>query len=281
MELHTSKLNTGDSKGQTFALSPENSFFAKHNAVSNISKKTEKIATAIYMVTDFMPDWEPLKRELRNHALGLLTGTRAVSARSAEARSALADEVVRTMEDTVALVTLASTIGLVSGMNARILASEIGKAKEGILRHYGTPAAAVSVHPGYANVILSEAMFETGSIDAEGPAVATDAITKRHDFDIGQNTQKRPVVTVPALEPQARRKPEIVAKKTDIGIKIARRNDVLNVVRSKGKVSIKDITTIMKDMGEKTVQRELLALVKEGVLSKEGEKRWSTYRIAS
>ena len=71
------------------------------------------------------------------------------------------------------------------------------------------------------------------------------------------------------------------AKNSSVGLKIARRSDVLSVVRSRGMASIRDITSVIKDMSEKTVQRELLALVKEGVLVKEGEKRWSTYRIAA
>ena len=36
---------------------------------------------------------------------------------------------------------------------------------------------------------------------------------------------------------------------------------------------------MLKDVSEKTVQRELFALVKEGVLKKEGEKRWSVYKL--
>jgi predicted HTH transcriptional regulator len=72
-----------------------------------------------------------------------------------------------------------------------------------------------------------------------------------------------------------------VTKKLDIGIKIARRNDVLNVIKTNGTASIKDVKIVLKDINEKTIQRELLALVKEGVLKKEGEKRWSVYRIAS
>ena len=72
-----------------------------------------------------------------------------------------------------------------------------------------------------------------------------------------------------------------LTKKLDLGIKIARRNDVLNIIKNNGTASIKDVKNILKDINEKTIQRELLSLVKEGVLKKEGEKRWSVYRIAS
>jgi predicted HTH transcriptional regulator len=78
----------------------------------------------------------------------------------------------------------------------------------------------------------------------------------------------------------AESKRETSPKVASVGMKIARRNDVLNVIKTKGQVSIKDITSLLRDTSVKTAQRELLQLVKEGVLKKEGEKRWSTYRLA-
>ena len=216
-----SQLNT-QSNGQSLHAQAQNDFYHKHLAVSVISKKTEKIVTAIYMVTDFVPESEPLRTHLRTLGLSLISGTRRIGARSSEPLYALADEVNRTIDETNTMLTLAT----------------------------------------------SEKMLQT--------------------FDKGQEIYKGQNATVGAF-PQPRseaiqvpkRSFEPVAKKHDIGIKIARRNDVLNVIKSKGRASIKDVVSLLKDISEKTVQRELLALVKEGVLVKEGEKRWSTYRVAS
>ena len=44
-------------------------------------------------------------------------------------------------------------------------------------------------------------------------------------------------------------------------------------------VMIKDIIGKIKDISEKTLQRELSALVAKGVLKKIGDKRWSRYVI--
>ena len=59
-----------------------------------------------------------------------------------------------------------------------------------------------------------------------------------------------------------------------------RRATILGLVQRKDKITIKDVTNVIKDCSEKTVQRELLALVRQGVLKKEGERRWSTYTLA-
>ena len=41
----------------------------------------------------------------------------------------------------------------------------------------------------------------------------------------------------------------------------------------------KDFSFFVKDCSEKTIQRQLLDLVKEGVLKKDGERRWSRYSL--
>ena len=271
-----SQLNT-QSNGQSLHAQAQNDFYHKHLAVSVISKKTEKIVTAIYMVTDFVPESEPLRTHLRTLGLSLISGTRRIGARSSEPLYALADEVNRTIDETNTMLTLATTIGIISEMNGAILASELGKVKAEIDHHYGNKNVLLATHPGYANIMLTPAMFEVPTSEK-----------MLQTFDKGQEIYKGQNATVGAF-PQPRseaiqvpkRSFEPVAKKHDIGIKIARRNDVLNVIKSKGRASIKDVVSLLKDISEKTVQRELLALVKEGVLVKEGEKRWSTYRVAS
>jgi DNA-binding transcriptional ArsR family regulator len=61
--------------------------------------------------------------------------------------------------------------------------------------------------------------------------------------------------------------------------KPGRREAVLSVIRSKGPSYIKDISTVIRDVSEKTIQRELSALVAEGILEKKGDRRWTTYSL--
>ena len=240
-------------------------------AVSVIAKKTEKIATAIYMVTDFVPESEPLKYQLRTLSLALVSGTRKIGARSSEPHYALADDVGRSIDETVVFISIASTIGLISEMNANILTHELIKVKGDIIRHYGEKKVLINTHPGYANILLTPEMFEVSSQENIPPEIKNEQTFFKGHTPVAQQIPVEKF-SQPAKDP--------VGKKTDIGMKIARRNDVLAIVRNKGKVSIKDIVSILKGTSEKTVQRELLALVREGVLAKEGEKRWSTYRLA-
>ena len=44
-------------------------------------------------------------------------------------------------------------------------------------------------------------------------------------------------------------------------------------------MNVKDVLGVVAGVSEKTIQRELLALVDEGILKKEGERRWTLYSL--
>ncbi|HVZ75670.1 MAG TPA: hypothetical protein VG934_00100 [Candidatus Paceibacterota bacterium] len=56
---------------------------------------------------------------------------------------------------------------------------------------------------------------------------------------------------------------------------------IFEVVRNSSGVSIKDIAKVVKGCSEKTIQRELANLIKQGLVERRGEKRWSLYVPAS
>lgn len=58
-----------------------------------------------------------------------------------------------------------------------------------------------------------------------------------------------------------------------------RRTRILAVLKAQGEASIKDISDTVTDCSEKTIQRELNALIKDGHVLRTGERRWSKYSI--
>lgn len=55
---------------------------------------------------------------------------------------------------------------------------------------------------------------------------------------------------------------------------------IVGLLSRLGTVSMTDIVDEFPGVSDKTIQRDLKALVKEGKVVKEGERRWSTYRLA-
>jgi hypothetical protein len=56
-----------------------------------------------------------------------------------------------------------------------------------------------------------------------------------------------------------------------------RGDKILSFMKEKKSATIKDIVTLFPSVSEKTIQRELGALVQNGSISKRGNKRWSVY----
>ena len=80
-----------------------------------------------------------------------------------------------------------------------------------------------------------------------------------------------------ANRPPAARKPQQPAEGQPTS---DRRATILHFVLQNKAVSIKEICAVVPDCSEKTVQRELGALIAEWLIKREGERRWSVYKPA-
>lgn len=58
-----------------------------------------------------------------------------------------------------------------------------------------------------------------------------------------------------------------------------RNERILDIIKDKGEATIKDISSIITDCSEKTIQRELIDMIKDNKILREGERRWSKYRL--
>ena len=78
--------------------------------------------------------------------------------------------------------------------------------------------------------------------------------------------------------------PAVVSNRTNFdGLKKERRDAIVKIIKDKKQATITDIKNlasgVLNSCGEKTLQRELISMVNDGVLYKMGEKRWSKYFV--
>jgi predicted HTH transcriptional regulator len=87
--------------------------------------------------------------------------------------------------------------------------------------------------------------------------------------------------TRPTLTPRATVSPTgiIERPRQDVG-RDDRRKIVLALIKQKPALTVKDISKSIPGVSEKTIQRELFAMVADGILTKRGDRRWSTYSLA-
>lgn len=99
------------------------SFFQKDSYLAFVYKKTEKLTTAMYMVTSLFPDSEPMKWSLRKKVSEMLSFILGYKNSNLN-QNIFIESVKERVLDIVSLLEVLSKSGLVSVMNFSILQQE-------------------------------------------------------------------------------------------------------------------------------------------------------------
>ena len=178
---------------------------------------------------------------------------------------------------------LASAINIISEMNCGILRKEFLKLSQSLDEHINKK------NNLNQQIDLSE-FFK------EEPSVLKQDTFKGHYKSIGHQystrigVQKGSTLMKALKEMKMSDKDRYSSDSNNFDIlKKQRRENLIAIIKINGFATIKDIKDNIKtnpeesgslmSCSEKTLQRELLSMVKDGVLNKPGEKRWSRYVI--
>jgi len=208
--------------------------------------KAEKLASALYLITGFVPENDPLRTRLRTCALDLVSCVTDVQkAREGSGESAFGSRCL----EIGSMLNMAERAGLISPMNAKVLCDE-----------YAALGSFVQKN--------GEQVFGGGGIDVSAPMPETySALGVRQGQSVSNSRKKTSLND---------------SKKTNNYKRHQnRRESILSLLDKKDKITVKDASNAVSGCSEKTMQRELISMVEEGVLLKEGERRWSTYKKAS
>ncbi len=114
---------------------------------------------------------------------------------------------------------------------------------------------------------------EEGAKDDYEPLLATGVEPeKKNSLSTASSSSQK---SSPKPQPSTIGKPKPTNSHTT-GERIDR---IKTVLEAKGEATIKDIAEIISDCSEKTIQRDLIQLIDKGEVIREGERRWSKYRI--
>lgn len=226
------------------------SFYGKDKKFVYVYKKTEKLVSAIYLLTSFFDENEPLRKELRTNVIKLLNDQLGLIQEVGTSSIEVHDRIRKHALHIVSLLQAGFYAGLISEMNFNVLRKEFMALLEKL-----------SEEPAEEESVFSNTFFDVPTeIEHKGDVPATVVAPieiKKTSYETESKGQDD----------------KVSVKKND------RRSTILAIVKEKGKVSIKDISQEVTGCSEKTIQRELGAMVDEGMLRKEGERRWSRYSI--
>lgn len=190
----------------------------------------QKIATAIYFVTEHVNNREPLKWQLRSSALDLIGQDSHGS--------------VTTLSFIEELLSIAHIGGVLSDMNVRLIQQACRTAREQHIGHVSLPAD----------------FFKTQNELPEEKPVAPVA--------------EKPVET--ATKPNVSNKRHVV-NGSDTS---ERRDGIVAFLREHSPATTTDIKKVVRGVSEKTIQRDLKWLIRKGLVTREGTRRWATYSLS-
>jgi len=227
----------------------------------DIYNKSHRLAAAVFMISTLMEEDQELRTKAKKLALELVSASvNLKDINSLDAKSIISSLEKNSLE-LMSILDIASIAGLISKMNASILREEfqsfileLGKFTEKFEINKN-----VSIRGIFAESIVVNAGSNLERINA-GSLQKANETNKNASKNIAENSKGNGTGNGNGH------------KRKDL-----RKNMVLEFIKGHGNVSIKDIVPNINGCSEKTVQRELISLIKEGKIKKMGERRWSRY----
>lgn len=268
---------------QTGLISQKNSTGVEAFSIT-LSKKCERLATAIYLVTSFLSDTEPLKFRLRALSLDFVKDAAAVKGGGVATETTVLDALRGNVGETLALLELAFIAGLISEMNFTILKREYKSLRD-------TVDIKKASRESRTDTILGDTFFGTSFHNEERsldkvvlPKVMPTQNEAPVSFRLSDRKKTESTLRVKNLGSGStlrdKSEPVVSNRATTDVAKESRRTRILKLIKDNREVAIKDIVAYFPDLSEKTIQRELVAMSDSGVLKKSGERRWSRYSVS-
>ena len=233
---------------------------AKRDKYSHfLVKKTEKILKATYLITNFFDTREPLKWSLRELSGNVLNKIVNLSYSSLGDREKNVLDFISESMKLGSMLETAGIAGLISQTNFHILKQEL----EHVIRFVESKH---ETHYLTATSFVLDKDFFDASIKDSGVQSVKDTY----------KTQKQPDVF---YKDKGQSKSSYVPSVSNINED--RTSKIVELANKLDWFSVKDIGISLKNVSEKTIQRDLISMVEKGVLEKSGERRWSRYKLAT
>lgn len=213
----------------------------------NSYRRAERISAALHLVTNHVPEEEPLRSIIRNKGLELLSVILELRSGFRGPASEKGQSVLVAIRELISLTRLLAVSGYISVQNANAIA---------------------------------EALDELGSLMVVSQRSAlAEQLTISHEQLIPPTA---PAFSRHERTPSIPRPPRRSVSSGDTGTNVSgtqRAERIMDILKLGGMLGIRDIAANLPQYSEKMVQRELAELVTAGKVRKVGAKRWSRYQL--
>ncbi len=240
--------------------------------------KTNKLITALYMVTDIMDKEEPIRNKLRSLGIKIVSDIYSFPKNTSNKISEI-----------VSFLNIASAMNFISEMNCAVLKKEFLELKQSIqedidikptwLEEFFLDSKSIG-HTKLANRQQMKTRIGVQKGSTLMKALSDKNLVRsfgRYSLSNSNDGIKSGVLDTIS---QRTKQDFALLKKT-------RQENIIYIIRNNGgSATIKDIRTKINIgaqdsliCSEKTIQRELMSMIKNNILNKTGEKRWSRYSL--
>ena len=245
----------------------------------SLARKCERLATALYLVTNFLSDTEPMKSRLRNLSLDLVKDATSARYGGIATESSVFENLRGNISETLSLLELSFIAGLVSEMNFSILKREYASLRDKVDVKKASRESRTDAILGDTFFGSSFTEVSIGHSKGQKDIQMSDRITPQIPAPSSSQNYKTPTRFSPSsTAPNHSPKTYKTEASLDIG-RVTRRTRILKLIKDNGEVTIKDISSHFPELSEKTIQRELVSLTETNILKKTGERRWSRYSL--
>jgi len=240
--------------------------FIKDKHVSFIIKKSERIVYGVYMLSRFLPSDDSLCLDLKKTSHTLLESVSRFVSTTGITQEDI-DKSHALLQYLSSLLSLSFISGYVSSSNIEIMKNEINY----LHKHVEELSTRFASETGHLN--FKSDLFV---VNHPKPREVENKPQSEVSFIKGESRKSNPDMSVKKIKPLSVKPVQLIRP---VEAKDDREKRVLDVIRDKGIVSIKDISSVVFDVSEKTIQRTLQFLIDKGHIKKEGERRWAKYQL--
>jgi DNA-binding transcriptional ArsR family regulator len=242
-----------------------------------VYKKSEKVISAIYLVTNLMPFEEPLRWQVRHTALSLIGEILPLKdmGRSTHVEA----RIIPVISELLSLIEIGRSAELVSPMNAELISGELAELGRALKEQYGRAGGDNFLASDFFGVLsdghhtaLLEDVNSSGD-KGQGADILKDKIVSSK----GQNLVKD--ISDSSKGHEEKRKEIGASPSSPKELARERKSKILALLRTGNMLSVRDIGRAVGEVSEKTIQRDLNVLIIEGRVKQEGRRRWTRYSL--
>lgn len=270
--------------------------FEKDNFLLFVYKKIERVVSALYLISGLFSDNEPLKWQFREVGVGIISQFLSLTTRP-DSRTEVVLGINTSLLKLLSFLDISARAGFVSEMNFSILSKELEDLLETLTRKE-LPKGGRETSIDREFFALPQGLFFPDShennnhadVGVVGNALQIPETNLYTWADVGrlediykrQSKGQEKDMRSGVVLSGTKQKNQFFDKGQNLSTSSAasgRKVAILNLLKDKNNLTIRDFSLVIKGCSEKTIQRELLRFVRDGVLKKSGERRWSRYSL--